>query len=157
MACRQEEEGYAMATSLFTDPLQFWRDAVTKLEGDINSMATGSLSSQQVVGSLHKLSGMSSALQQIATQAMEEQLRRANLPSRKQVDDLAEALRRVEDKLDQLLPAPAEAVRPARTRRPAAVAAAAAETKAVAAPAVKTKAVTAPPAAKRRRTRTARS
>ena len=32
-------------------------------------------------------------------------LRRANLPSRKEVLELAESLRRIEDKLDRLLPA----------------------------------------------------
>lgn len=109
-----------MATSLFPDPLQFWRDAVTKLEGDINSLATGSLKSQQVLRSLHRLSSASTALQQIVERAIEAHLRRANLPSRKQVSELAESLRRIEEKLDGLLPAKAETTtRPARTRRPA--------------------------------------
>jgi hypothetical protein len=47
--------------------------------------------------------------------------KRMDLPSRSEVAALAAALQRVEDKLDQLLPAPTSEViapRPPRTRRP---------------------------------------
>ena len=51
---------------------------------------------------------------------IEGYLRRANLPSRKEVLEISESLRRIEDKLDRLVPAEsAPAPRPPRTRRPA--------------------------------------
>src|SRR5688572_31823270 len=98
-----------MSTSLFPDPLQMWRDAVTKLEGDVNSLTTGSMNSQEVVRSLHDFSAASLGMQQLFEKAIGAYLRRANLPSRKDVAELAQALQRIEDKLDRLLPADAVA------------------------------------------------
>jgi hypothetical protein len=117
-----------MSTSLFPDPLQMWREAVTKLEGDVNSLTTGSMNSQEVVRSLHDFSAASLGMQQLFEKAIGAYLRRANLPSRKDVAELAQALQRIEDKLDRLLPADAVAAtaqvpRPARTRKPPAAAA----------------------------------
>ena len=110
-----------MATS-FLDPLQMWRDAVTKLEGEVNSMATGSTKYDDVVRALHQFSAVSLGMEQVLERVIGGYLRRANLPSRKEVLELAESLRRIEDKVDRLLPA-AEigampAPRPPRTRRP---------------------------------------
>jgi hypothetical protein len=108
-----------MASSLFPDPLQMWRDAVTKLESDVNALATGSAKSQEVVRTLHQLSGVSLGMEQVLEKVIGSYLRRANLPSRREVIELAESLRRIEDKLDRLLPADsAPAPRPPRTRRP---------------------------------------
>lgn len=115
-----------MASSLFPDPFQIWREALSKLENDANTLATGSLKSQEVLQSLHQFSSASLGMQQWFEKAIEEYLRRANLPSRKAVDELAVSLRRIEEKLDRLLPQEALAVpaqRPARTRRPAGAAA----------------------------------
>jgi len=108
-----------MASSLFPDPLQLWRDAVTKLENDVNSLATGSMKSQQVASSLHQFSNVSMGMQQMFEKVIEAYLRKANLPSRKELAEVAESLRRIEDKIDRLLPGEAAAAtRPARTRRP---------------------------------------
>jgi len=107
-----------MASSLFPDPLKLWRDAVTKLENDVNSLATGSLRSREVVRSLHQFSTLSQGMQQMLDKVIDGHLRRANLPSRREVAVLAESLQRIEDKLDRLLPADTAAPRPARTRRP---------------------------------------
>jgi hypothetical protein len=112
-----------MASSLIPDPMQFWRDAVTRLENDFNSAATGSLKSQELMRALHQFSNASMGMQQLFEKAVEGYLRRANLPSRKEVAELAESLRRIEDKLDQLVPGgsgggPSGGARPARTRRP---------------------------------------
>jgi len=131
-----------MASSLLPDPLQMWRDALTKLEGEANSLATGSLKSQEVMRSLNQFSAVSLGMQQMFEKGLDAYLRRANLPSRKEVAELAEALQRIESKLDRLLPADAlpltSAPRPARTRRPAgAVAQPAPEPVPVAAPAAK--------------------
>jgi hypothetical protein len=115
-----------MSTSLLPDPLQLWRDALTRLEGEVNTLATGSLQSQEMLRALHQFSGASLGLQQLFEKAVAGYLRRANLPSRKDVADLAESLRRIEDKLDRLLPPEAVPAvrRPPRTRRPPGVAAA---------------------------------
>jgi hypothetical protein len=114
-----------MASSPFPDPLQMWRDAVTKLESDVNALATGSAKSQEVVRTLHQLSGVSLGMEQVLEKVIGGYLRRANLPSRREVLELAESLRRIEDKLDRVLPPESTPVpRPPRTRRPSAAAAA---------------------------------
>jgi len=116
-----------MASSLFLDPLQLWREAVNKLENDVNALATGSMKSQEVARSLQQFSTVSLGMQQVLEKAIEAYLRRANLPSRKELEAVAETLQRIEHKIDQLLPAEAVPVpRPARTRRPQGAAPAAA-------------------------------
>jgi hypothetical protein len=110
-----------MTSSLIPDPLQMWREALTKLETNVNSLVTGSMDSQEVMRSVHQLSTVSLGLQQAFEKAIGSYLAKVNLPSRKDVSELAAALQRIEDKLDRLLPAGAAAPalpRPARTRRP---------------------------------------
>ena len=109
-----------MASSLFPDPFKLWRDAVTQLEGQANNLATGSLQSQEALRSLHTLSGAFMGMQQMMDKALNDYLRRTNLPSRKDIAELAHTLQRIESKLDALLPAEAREAppRPARTRRP---------------------------------------
>lgn len=116
----------ASSPSPFPDPLQLWREALTRLEGDANTLATGSLQSQEVLRALHQLSGASLGMQQFFERLLDGYLRRANLPSRKEIEALAETLRRIEDKLDRMLPPQpaADVRRPARTRRPASATAA---------------------------------
>ena len=114
-----------MASSLIPDPLQLWREAVTKLESSVNSLVTGSMESQEVVRSLHQFRTVSLGLEQAFEKAIGSYLGKVNLPSRKDIADLATTLQRVEDKLDRLLPAQAGAApvpRPPRTRRPPAAA-----------------------------------
>lgn len=125
-----------MASSLFPDPLQLWRDALTKLEGEANSLAMGSAKSQEVMRSMHQLSSASQSMQQMVDKAIALYLRRANLPSRQDVKELSASLQRIEEKLDRLLPqeVPAELPRPARTRRPSSAAAAQPPTAAPATP-----------------------
>jgi uncharacterized membrane protein YccC len=109
-----------VATSLIPDPFQIWREALTKLEGNVNSLVTGGMDSQELMRSVHQLSTVSLGMQQAFEKAIGRYLARVNLPSRKDVGDLAAALQRVEDKLDRLLPASAAPAtpRPPRTRRP---------------------------------------
>ena len=142
-----------MTSSLIPDPLQMWREALTKLEGNVNSFVTGSLDSQELMHSVHQLSTVSLGLQQAFEKAIGSYLGKINLPSRKDVSELAAALQRIEEKLDRLLPASAAAPdlpRPARTRRPPAEEASAPPAKAPAA----ARAVAAP--AKRRAARAGR-
>ena len=110
-----------MSTSPFPDPFQLWRDALTKLEGQVNSVVTGTMDSHEVMRSVHQLSTLSLGLQQAFEKAIGAYFAKVNLPSRKDVTELAAALQRIEDKLDRLLPASAASAappRPARTRRP---------------------------------------
>lgn len=109
-----------MAGAIFPDPMQLWRDALTRLEKDVNALTTGSLESQDVVRSMHQFSSASLGMQGMLERLLEAYLRKANLPSRKDIAAVAETLARVEEKLDRLLPATAPPSRPARTRRPAA-------------------------------------
>jgi hypothetical protein len=108
-----------VATSLIPDPFQMWREALTKLEGNANQLVTGSMDSQELMRTMHQLSTLSLNMQQAFEKAIGAYLAKVNLPSRKDVNDLAAALQRVEDKLDRLLPASAApaAPRPPRTRR----------------------------------------
>ncbi|SMG59549.1 hypothetical protein [Paraburkholderia susongensis] len=110
-----------MASPAFPDPFQMWRDALSKFENDANTLATGSMQSQDVLQSLHQFSSVWLGMQQLFEKAVTDYLRHANLPSRKEVAKLAVSLQRIEDKLDRLLPqetAAPPAPRPARTRRP---------------------------------------
>ena len=115
-----------MASSFLVDPLQLWRDAVTKLESEVNSLATGSTKNEQIVSALHQFSSVTLGMEQLLEKVIGGYLRRANLPSRKEVLELAESLRRIEDKVDRLLPADAVSAagppRPPRTRKPTAAA-----------------------------------
>lgn len=108
-----------MIPSLFLDPLQMWRDAINRLEGEANTLATGSLKSPELVRSLQQATAVSAGMQQGFDKMVDGYLRRANLPSRKQLAELVQTLERIEQKLDRLLP-PDEVPRPARTRKPAA-------------------------------------
>ena len=105
-----------MTEPYFFDPLQLWRDAVSKLEKSANERANAQLKSPGVARSLQDAAAVSFGLQQAYAKATDAYLRQANLPSRKQVQELAETLQRMEEKIDRLLPATADP-RPARTRR----------------------------------------
>jgi len=122
VARRLAPEGTTVSSSLIPDPFQLWRDAVAKLEDDVNSLVTGSMDSPEMMRSVHQLSALSLGAQQAFEKAVGAYFAKLNLPSRKDVAGLAAALQRVEDKLDRLLPPAAEATppppRPARTRRP---------------------------------------
>lgn len=111
-----------MASSLFPDPMQLWREAVSKLESEANALAAGSLESQEVVRTLHDLSRFGLSMEQTLEKVVGAYLSKVNLPSRRDVAALAQALQRIEEKLDRLQPpdgAPGvPATRPARTRRP---------------------------------------
>lgn len=112
-----------MSTSPIPDPFQLWREAVAKMESNVNTLVSGSMESRELMGSLHQLSAVSLGMQQAFEKAIGSYLGKLNLPSRKDVLELAATLQRLEDKIERLLPANAGAEqaavpRPARTRRP---------------------------------------
>jgi hypothetical protein len=134
-----------MARSFIPDPLELLRQAVNRLEGKANSLAGRGLEIDQVVKTLHQVSTLSLALRQAIELALDGFYKRLNLPTGREFGEMSAALQRIEDKLERLSavePTGGTKPRPARTRRPPAVAAAAAPAKASASatPARRTKA-----------------
>ncbi|MCW2271916.1 hypothetical protein D3C77_37220 [compost metagenome] len=103
------------------DPLKLYREAITRFENGINALAARHIDAKEVGLVIDHYSRVSHGLQHLSQTSLERLYKRMDLPSRGEVDALATALRRVEDKLDQLLPASRSAAiapRPPRTRRP---------------------------------------
>ncbi|AWY39185.1 hypothetical protein DKY63_04400 [Pseudomonas putida] len=103
------------------DPFQLWGEALNVIEREINSLATKKMESAEFAQALHQFSRVSLGVQHVFERSVANVLRRLELPSRSEVDTLASAVQRIEDKLDQLLPPPASAAlapRPSRTLRP---------------------------------------
>ena len=112
-----------MAKSLLPDPLELLRQAVNRLEGKANTLAGRGLEIDQVVKTLHQVTGLSLALRQAVEMALEGFYKRLNLPTGREFAEMSATLQRIEDKLDALQAASDTAParkRPARTRRPAA-------------------------------------
>ncbi|WP_160108614.1 hypothetical protein [Pseudomonas izuensis] len=103
------------------DPFQMWREAVTLIEGEINSLASRKMESAEFAQVANQFSRVSLGMQHVFERSLASVLRGLELPSRSEVDALAGAVRRLEDKVDQLLPSPVKpslVPRPSRTRRP---------------------------------------
>jgi len=111
-----------MVSSLIPDPLQMWRRAIATLEGSGNSLANDAMSSGEFAAALHQVANLSLGMQQTFEKVLGVYLKKLNLPSRKEIAELAAAVQRVEAKLDQLATSEARVParpRPPRTRRPA--------------------------------------
>lgn len=108
-----------MAFSFLSDPLHLCRKTLDKLENGINTFASRHMDSDEFSQALNCYSRVSLGVQFTAEKSLALLRERFDLPSRGEVDQLAAALRRVEDKLAQLLPdeAPAHRPKPSRTRR----------------------------------------
>jgi hypothetical protein len=103
------------------DPLKMYREAINKFENGVNSLAARHIDSKELGLMINQFSKVSLGLQHLSQSSLERMYKRMDLPSRSEVAALAAVLQRVEDKLDQLLPAPTSEViapRPPRTRRP---------------------------------------
>lgn len=113
-----------MTTPFNLDPFDMWRQAVTKMEEGINTLGNQSLKSDEFSKALMEFSTVSMQMQHVLEKALGRYFKAINLPSRKEFMELAETLRRVEEKLDRLMPASElpPRPRPARTRQPAALA-----------------------------------
>ena len=110
-----------MTSSVNLDPFEMWRQVVTKLEGGMNSLANSGMSSEQFTRAAHQFSQISTGLQQTFEKALDGYFKALNLPSRKDIVDLAETLQRLEEKIDLLLPIEVREPfenRPLRTRQP---------------------------------------
>ncbi|MBO3278116.1 hypothetical protein [Pseudomonas schmalbachii] len=119
-----------MALSFLPDPLKLCREALNKVETGVNEYATRRMESKEFAQVVSQVSKVTLGVKHVSEKSISGVYRRLDIPTRAEVDALADALRRVEDKLDLLLPKQEAAVpRPARTRRPA-VAEAAVEEKA---------------------------
>jgi hypothetical protein len=111
--------------SFIPDPLQTVRQLVNTLEARLNALANTGMRSEKVARTLNELATLSFAAQHVFASVSGAVLRRLNLPSRQEVSELALALHRIEEKLEQLRaretqtsPTAPERPRPARTRRP---------------------------------------
>ena len=110
-----------MSTSPIPDPLQLLRKAVARLEAGGNALANRAMDSGEFSGALHQMVSLSLGMQKTVEKVIGNYLKKANLPSRVEVAELAQTLHRIEGKLDRLLPAeerPVALPRPARTRLP---------------------------------------
>jgi len=127
------------------DPFQIWRETLTLIEGEINSLASRKMETAEFAQAANQFNKVSLGMQHVLERSLASVLRRLELPSRTEVDALACAVQRIEDKLDQLTPAPVKpshAPRPTRTRRPPPIVA-----KAATKPVKRTRKPVTPPAA----------
>lgn len=111
-----------MMLSFIPDPFRLCRDLLDRVENGVNALATRHMDSPRVVKAMFSASKVALGARHLSEKSLEALYRRLELPSRGEVETLAAAVRRVEDKLDMLLPAsakPPRPARPARTRQPA--------------------------------------
>lgn len=103
------------------DPLALGRQALDQFETGLNAYASRKMADADFVRTLGSLAQWPLGLKHLTGQAQASVLKRLDLPSRSELAALAAAVQRVEDKLDQLLPTPAQHAAqfaPRRTRRP---------------------------------------
>ncbi|NMV38094.1 hypothetical protein [Ralstonia insidiosa] len=108
---------------LLLDPVEIWRQALTQFEQQANALGNQWMRSPDFPKAMHKLSQGSLQYRTIVKDVLTWYLKVCNLPSRKDLEALAEALRTIDGKLEQLLSeaqqaqqAP-QAPRPSRGRR----------------------------------------
>lgn len=114
------------------DPLELWRDALNKWEGDANSAASKQMGSEDFVRALHAMATVSTGIQQALGKANGALLKELNLPSRADLIEIGARLQRIEEALEQLTrqiggvaPKAQAPAMPPRTRKPPVAAAAA--------------------------------
>ncbi|MET0540447.1 MAG: hypothetical protein ABWZ88_01705 [Variovorax sp.] len=105
------------------DPLQLWRKAITSLEGSGNALANKAMGTGDFAAALHQMANLSLGMQQTFEKVLGVYFKKLDLPSRKDVAELAEKLQRIEERLDLHVGArggaAAAAPPPARTRKAA--------------------------------------
>lgn len=99
------------------DPLAMWRQTIDRLEGGVNDFTTRNMESEQFSQALALVLRASLGTHHVFDKNMARVYERLGLPTRSEVEAIAAGIRRIEDKLDMLLPPPAPAHRPPRTRR----------------------------------------
>ncbi|WP_397448628.1 hypothetical protein [Pseudomonas sp. NA-150] len=106
---------------IFSNPFQRVREAVTLLEDGINALAARKMESKQFAQAASQIARVSLGVRHVFEKTLACSFKRLDIPSRRDLFELNSLVRRVEDKLDHLLPphaVPSLAPRPARTRRP---------------------------------------
>ena len=149
-----------MSPKQLLDPLAMWREAIDRLEGGLNNVATRNMETEKFSQALAVVLRAGLGTQHLLDKNLARLHERLGLPSRSELEAVAATMRRIEDKLDLLLPPPAPAQRPARTRRaPAAVPALASQAAPVEARVVaaSVRATATAPSARRARVSSARS
>lgn len=110
-----------MTASRFPDPLRLCREALNKIESSINGVAARKMDSNEFAQTMMAYARASTGARYLAERSIARLLEQLDLPSRGEFRELADAVRRIEDKLDDLLPdlaARSLAPRPPRTRQP---------------------------------------
>ncbi|WP_425317831.1 hypothetical protein [Pseudomonas nitroreducens] len=109
-----------MAFSSFPDPLQLCRNTLDKLENGINVFAARHMDSEEFSQALGCYTRLSVGMRCAVEHSLDRLRRQLGLPGRQEVEGLAQALRRLEDQLQQMAPESATPppARPPRTRRP---------------------------------------
>lgn len=117
-----------MTTKSSFDPLEMWRQTLGEFESSVNASATRGMQSEDVPKTLHQMSNAMLGMRHLYEQMEEQRAKLLDMPRRRDIAALAEALQRLEEKVDRLLPAPPmpKTARPTRGRRPPGEAAAAA-------------------------------
>jgi hypothetical protein len=111
-----------MILSLIPHPLKLCREALNRFENGINSLAANNLDKPRVAQALLGASRLAAGTRHVSEKSLAAVYRRLALPSRNEVERIAAAMHRMEDKLDLLLPEsekPVRSPRPPRTRQPA--------------------------------------
>lgn len=115
-----------MAKSGF-DPVAAWQEAVQKWEQEINQWSSQFTESEQFSALMGQATKMSLVAQRALADQMETFFKSLNLPTKTQVDEIAERLDAMQESIDSLRlaiervsPAAdgAAAARPRRTRKP---------------------------------------
>ncbi|MEJ8847612.1 hypothetical protein [Variovorax rhizosphaerae] len=106
-----------MSPKQLLDPLAMWREAIDRLEGGINAVATRNMETEKFSQALALVLRAGLGTQHLFDKNLARLYERLGLPSRSELEAVAATMRRIEDKLDLLLPAPVPAHRPARTKR----------------------------------------
>ncbi len=114
-----------MGLPTIPDPFQLGRKGLDQLEARVNRLATRKMmESPDFALQLERLAKVSLGLHHVFAKMLAGVYERLDLPSRSELRELAAAVRRVEDRLDQLLPVrtpPSALPKPPRTRRPGTV------------------------------------
>lgn len=84
------------------DPVAAWQDMVQKWEHEINSWSNKMTESEQFSAVMGQATKVSLVAQRAFAEQMESLLRSMNLPSKAQVDSLADRLDAIEDSIDRL-------------------------------------------------------
>lgn len=106
-----------MILSLIPDPFKLYRESLNRLEQGANALATRHADSPYMARTLLGISRLALGARHVSEKSLVSVYRHLALPSRHEVETIAAAVQRVEDKLDLLLPESAKPVRPQRPER----------------------------------------